>query len=103
MPEGGEVRLETDCERRKKKTGSHFTTTPSFNLHYLSVSHPFLSSKTHTHILCPLVHSLPQIPQQESLGKRGIWEILENICPEFLNKVEIGLLGGGGYMLNLQL
>lgn len=56
---------------KKKETGFHFTTTPTSDRHYLSVSHPFLSSTIHTHSICPLVHLLPKLHQMshpESLG-----------------------------------
>lgn len=71
---GGGVRMEMGCEVKKKWTGFHFTTTPTSDRHYLSVSHPFLSTTMHirTHTACPLVHSLPKLPQmshQESLAK----------------------------------
>lgn len=72
--EGKEERMEMGCEAKKKKTGFHFTTTPTSDRHYLSVSHPFLSTTTHirTHTSCPLVHSLPKLHQmshQESLAE----------------------------------
>lgn len=56
--EGRGGRMEMGCEAKKKKkkwTGFHFTTTPTSDRHYLSVSHPFLSTTmhTHTHIMPP--------------------------------------------------
>lgn len=55
-----------------KRTGFHFTTTPTSDRHYLSVSHPFLSTTTHalTHTMPPLslTPKIDQMSHQEAFA-----------------------------------